>query len=78
MTNDRFIAVILSTIAAFAAVNLVPKSDNKWQKLVKPVIEVSRTHSLRTGAHDARSVLREKKTIKQWVSESKLAWRLGR
>ena len=27
MTNHRFIAVIFSTIAAFAAVNLVPKSD---------------------------------------------------
>ena len=29
ITNHRFIAVIFSTIAAFAAVSLVPKSDNK-------------------------------------------------
>ena len=29
MTHLRFIAVTLSTIAAFAAVSLVPKSDNK-------------------------------------------------
>jgi len=49
MTNLRFIAVILSTIAAFAAVGLAPKSDKKWHKFLKADIEVDERSYTRVG-----------------------------